>query len=86
MGGFDLFEFYRFFLALLVCIYGTARLIAFIWRSSVVGTGGQLSSALLRRYVIVLLLRLRFRRFLYEFVVIGGLASILILLLWLHWR
>ena len=83
--GFDLFEFYRFLLAVLVCVYSTIRLITFIWRWHYAGADGWIGSALVRRYVIVLLLRLRFQRFVYEFLLIGGLATILFLLLRLHW-
>ena len=84
MRGFDLFEFYRFLLAVLVCTYGTIKLILFIWYWHRTGGEGWVGPALVRRYVIVLLLRLRFRRFAYEFLVIGGLAGVLVLLLRLH--
>ncbi len=86
MHGFDLFEFYRFLLAVLVCAYGTIRLIVFIWRWQGTMNAGWMGSALLRRYATVLLLRLRFRAFAYELSVIGALTLVLALLLRLHWR
>ncbi len=72
-------------LAVLVCVYGTVKLITLIWRFHGLGADGRLGSALLQRYLIVLVLRLRFRRFLFEFLAVGGLVLILILLLSLHW-
>jgi hypothetical protein len=85
MPSFDLFELYRFLLASLVCVYVTVRLVAFIWQWQGFGRGGQVGSALLRQYLIVLLLRIRLRRFVYELMVIGGLAAVLVLLLRMHW-
>jgi len=82
--GFDLFEFYRFMLAVLVGIYATGHLVTFIWRWQAT-TDGWLGSALLRRYIVVLLLRMRFRRFAYELFVIGGLLLTLGLLIRAHW-
>jgi len=82
--GFDLFEFYRFMLAVLVGIYGTGHLVAFIWRWQV-SADGWLGSAVLRRYLTVLLLRMRFRRFAYELAVTGGLLLTLGLLIRAHW-
>ena len=85
MQGFDLFEFYRFMLAVLVSIYSLGRLITFIWRWQVAAEGW-LGSALLHRYLVVLLLRMRFRRFAYELIVIGGLLLTLVLLIDAHWQ
>jgi len=82
--GFDLFEFYRFMLTVMVGIYGTGHLVVFIWRWQV-AADGWLGSALLRRYLMVLLLRMRFRRFAYELAVIGGLLLTLGLLIRAHW-
>jgi hypothetical protein len=83
--GFDLFEFYRFMLAVLVGIYGTGRLVTFIWQWQA-AANGWLGSAVLRRYVVVLLLRMRFRRFAYELATIGGLLLTLGLLIHAHWH
>lgn len=84
MPHFDLFEFYRFVLAVLVGTYTVLRFFMFIWRWSWDVEENTPASTVLRRYFIVLMLRMRFRRFAYEFVVIGGLATVLILLIRLH--
>jgi hypothetical protein len=83
---FDLFEFYRFILTVLVTTYGIIRLVMFIWHWR--GAVGQArgGTAILYRYAAVLLLRARFRRFLYDAGTIGGLLAILALLIHLHWR
>lgn len=72
-------------LAVLVSIYTTGRVITFIWQWQVAGEGW-FGSALLHRYVVVLLLRMRFRRFAYELIVIGGLLLLLALLIRAHWE
>ena len=82
---FDLFEFYRFVLATLAGVYSLIRLIMIIWwwqRDA----DALLGSAMARRYVTVLLFRLRFRRFVYEAVVLGGLTWVLLLLIRSHWQ
>jgi len=83
---FDLFEFYRFMLTVLVTVYGVVRLAVFIWQWQGAAGQARVGSAFLYRYLIVLLLRARLRRFAYEFTTIGGLAAILVLLIHLHWR
>jgi hypothetical protein len=82
--GFDLFEFYRFMLAVMVGIYSASRLTLIIWRWELISEGW-LSSSLLRRYVIVLLLRMRLRQFTFEFGTIAGLLLVLALLIRAHW-
>lgn len=83
--AFDLFEFYRFMLAVLVGTYGTVRLISSIWRWQGLGKGGPRTQALFRRYVLIQLARVRFRRFWWDFVTIAMLAFIFILLVRWHW-
>ncbi len=84
MEQFDLFHFYRFLLACVVGIYCLVNTSLFVWRWAGYGTDGSSGITLLRRYVVVLLLRTPLSRFLYEFLVIGGLTAILALLLHLH--
>ena len=86
MRHFDLFEFYRFMLGVLVAVYSTTRLITFIWRWHGATQQGWVGSALLHRYLTVLLLRMCFRRFAYELIVIVGLLLVLALLIRAHWR
>lgn len=85
MVAFDLFGFYRFLLAVLVGCYAAIRVGIFVWHLQR-DVDDVLGSALLRRYVTVLLLRMRLRGFLYELSVIGGLTYVLFLLVRLHWR
>jgi hypothetical protein len=85
MGHFDLFGFFRFMLAVLVTAYGMIRLIFLIWRWQGISGRVRMGSPVLYRYVIVLLLRARLRRFAYELSVIGGLVVVLVLLIRLHW-
>ena len=85
MHNFDLFEFYRFLLAVLVACYTGTRLVLFIWRWQV-HADEVLGSALLRRYVIVLFLRFQSRRFVFELSTIAILLGALYLLIRLHWR
>lgn len=84
MPSFDLFEFYRFLLFVLAASYSLVRVVFFIWWWQV-SADSVLGGAMVRRYLSVLLLRVRFWRFLYEFVVMAGLASILLVLIQLHW-
>ncbi len=85
MQHFDLFEFYRFMLAVLAGTYTTIRLLTFIWGWQGAGGQARVGSAVVYRYLVVLLLRTRIRRFVYEIMVIGGLLAVLVLLLRLHW-
>lgn len=86
MRPFDLFEFYRFMLAVLVTTYSVIKLLTAIWRwRGIYGEAGA-GSAVLYRYLLVLLLRARSRRFAYELTIIGGLVAVFVLLVWRHWH
>lgn len=85
MGAFDLFGFYRFLLAVLVGCYAVIRTGLFVWHLQR-DLDAALGSALARRYLTVLLLRMRLRGFLYELSVMGGLTYVLFLLVRLHWQ
>ena len=84
MFDLDLFEFYRFMLATVVAIYSLIKLTLFIWRWQGVQGEARIGSRLAYQYLLVLLLGVRVRRFLYEFIVMGGLIAILILLIRAH--
>ncbi len=85
MLTFDLFEFFRFLLALTATTYGVVRLILIIWRwHGVAGTATD-GSAVLYRYFLVLVLRARFRRFILDFFEIAGLGVLLAVLIGRHW-
>ncbi len=76
---FDLFDFYRFMLMVVVGVHLSLRLITFIWRWQAYEQR-EWWAPLARRYFLVHLLRIRFRRFAFDLLQIVGL---LILLLWL---
>ena len=84
MDRFDLFHLYRFMLSLVVAVYCGLRALQSLWHWVGLGRDGSPQMAILRRYVILLLLRLKLRHFLSEFSVIVGLSAVLILLLSLH--
>ena len=82
--GFDPFEFYRFFLSVLVCCYTVARLTTFIWRIQGFTIPTIRGTSLVRRYLLVHLLRIRWRRFIPDLVTIAALGAVLGLLVSLH--
>lgn len=84
MKAFDLFDVYRFGLAVLVLAYAAVRTTLFVW-NWVYRPESILSSSLVRRYIIVLLLRLRFRRFAYELGSVACLLAVFLYLVRLHW-
>ena len=86
MRTFNLFEFFRFMLTVLVTTYTIIRLVTFIWRWQGAVGGAHGGNAVFYRYLGVLLLRTRLRRFLYELVTLGGLIAVLALLILFHWR
>ncbi len=81
---FDLFEFHRFLLSTAVCTYGIARFIQFIWRWQGLDRHSSDGSAIALRYLVVLLLRLKVRRFAFDFFQIAGLITIFVLLILSH--
>lgn len=84
MLRFDLFEFYRFLLALLVLVHCVVKLVSFVYRWYAFDSRYRWAP-LVRRYVVVQLLRIRVRRFLFEIAQLGALAAIFILLVSRHW-
>jgi len=80
----DLFASYRALLALLVGIYTLVRLIVFIWESPLFRPQADQGAIVALRYVGVLLLRTRFRRFAFDLAVIAALSFVLGLLVLRH--
>ena len=80
----SLFDFYRWLLTLTVCTYAVLRCVAAAWRWYVAGVSAKRSEALLRGYIVTVLLRVRARRFWFEFVQVGVLSTVLAYLLSLH--
>ena len=86
MTGTDVFDLYRRTLAIVFGTYAVIRLINAVWRWQLATQRAGRSEAMLRRYVLVSLLRVRLRRFWFDVVQIGVLTAMLTYLLWLHVR
>jgi hypothetical protein len=80
----DLFEVWRFILGVVCTVYATVVTVRSLWEWCVYFSGADRSTALMRRYVIVQLLRLSPGRFTWELAQIGFWLSVLIVLLRLH--
>ena len=80
----SLFDLYRWLLTLTVCTYGAIRCVTAAWRWYVAGVGAERREALLRTYIVTMLMRVRARRFWLEFVQIGVLSGVLAYVLYLH--
>lgn len=72
-------------LAVLAGTYTAIRLALLLWRWQEMADDA-LGTAMVRRYVVILLLRLRIRRFLPELTAVGALGVVLALLVRLHWQ
>lgn len=79
--GFDLFDFWRWFLAVACMIYAVVLTVRWAWSWLVYLAGRDRSIVLLRHYLIVQALRLRVRRFAGELLQIAAWTTVLILLL-----
>ena len=77
----DLFDFFRRWLGIVVTIYATVVTLQSLWGWYVWLAGSDKYIALLRRYVIVQGLRLRFRAF-WGDVIICVLLCVVFLILW----
>ena len=90
--GREIFDLYRQMLTILVGSYVLVRTFNFVaWVVAYTGASGPGSTwrhaeDVLRKYVIVQLLSVRPSRFTLELVQIGGLAVVLLYLLWVHWH
>lgn len=86
MFGTEIFDLYRRLLGILLAVYGLVNLLNFVlkWREAMSRAGR--SEAVLRRYLVTTVLRVRLRKFGFDFVQIGLLAAILVGVLWLHPR
>lgn len=80
-SAFDLFRFFRFFLGVVVTIYATIITLQSLWGWYVWLSGGDRYISLLRRYVIVQGLRLRFKTF-WGDVIVCALLLVVFLLMW----
>lgn len=85
MPELDPFHFYRFMLTVLVSVYTVSKLVMTIWQWQSFAPGASRTMGMLRVYVVVHLLRVRFSRFAWDVVFIVGLALLLYLLLRETW-
>ncbi|MCC7349703.1 MAG: hypothetical protein IT446_03965 [Phycisphaerales bacterium] len=81
MPDIDFFEFFRYFLGTVVTIYATVVTLQSLWGWYVWLAGGDKYITLVRRYVIVQGLRLRFKTF-WGDVIISLLLCIAFLIMW----
>lgn len=81
----DLFMLYRRLLVIFCSIYAGIRLMQTIGRWFKFLAFPDRSRRLLRSYLFVHILRVRWRRFGPEYIQIGGLLCILTLIVWLHY-
>ncbi|MCP4246998.1 MAG: hypothetical protein GY778_08100 [bacterium] len=86
MRGGDVFDLYRHLLALVVGTYVVVRAVNFIWRWQLATGSAHRLEGLLRRYLVVSVLRLRIRRFVFELGQVLLLTGVLVYLVWLHAR
>lgn len=83
MPAMDLFETYRWLLALVCTIYATVVILRSWWGWWEYFMGSR-QTAVLGKYVLVLLLRTKFYRFAWELLQIAALTSLLLFLLYWH--
>jgi hypothetical protein len=81
---YDLFDFWRWFLAVVCTVYAVVVTARGLWDWHVWLSPRRRETALLRQYVIVMLLKLRLRNFLGEIARIGFWAALLAALVCAH--
>jgi len=80
-----IFGLYRRALAIVLATYVVVRTVSFVWQCRGWYARSNETEALLWRYVLALLVRMRARRFWLELTQIVGLTILLLYLLRLHW-
>lgn len=85
METYDPFEFFRFLLTVTASTYTLIRLILFIWHFRAAVDPTQTGATVLYHYLVVLVLRARLRRFLFDLLQVSVLAIALVLLIRGHW-
>ena len=84
MQHFDLFDWFRYSLATVVTIYATVITLQSLWGWWVYLAGSDKYMTMLRRYLIVHGLRLRFKSFWGDVIICGLLCFVFLLIWWLH--
>lgn len=80
----DLFEFYRTLLFIILTVYTTAMTISMIGQAGWLLTSQDRSAAILRKYLLLMILRLRLGPLGGELLQILLLGAIFLGILWLH--
>jgi hypothetical protein len=84
LQGRDLFQTWRLVLTTVCAVYAIVLTVRSAWRICLYFSGSQRSTSMMRTYLIVQILRLRFRRFAWEFGQIAVWLSLLLALLYGH--
>ncbi len=84
LQGRDLFQTWRLVLATVCVVYAVIVTTRSAWRICLYFSGSQRTTSMMRTYLVVQILRLRFRRFAWEFVQIALWLSLLVALLYGH--
>ena len=84
MPAISIFGLYRHVLLIVVGCYVAVRFASFVWRWQIHGREADRSEAMLRRYVVTLLFRVRLRWFWFDFLQIGVLLAGLAYTMMLH--
>jgi hypothetical protein len=80
----DLFEFYRTLLFLIMSVYAAVMTVVMVLQAWWLLTGTDRAVALVRKYVVVLLLRMKVSVFRNELLQIAALTALFIYLVYLH--
>lgn len=80
----DLFEFWRLALGIICTIYAIVVTVHSLWQWVIYLSGSGKTTAIMRTYVIVSLMRLSPRRFSSELIQMAFWLTMLVLFLWLH--
>lgn len=80
----DLFEFYRALLFLIMTVYAAVMTVVMVLNAAWLYAGTDRTAAMVRNYVIVLLLRMRVSVFRSELLQIVALSALFIYLVYLH--
>jgi hypothetical protein len=86
MPDIDLWDFFRYLLFIVVTVYATVVTIQWAWGWYVILIGTEKYVSILRRYILVQGLRLRFRTFWGDVLICLLLCVVFLLMSWLHIR
>lgn len=84
MSELDPFDFFRLTVAWIATIYATIITLQSLWGFIVLLSGSEKYVLMIRRYLVIHALRLRFRTFWGDVLICGLLGVTFILIWWLH--